>query len=99
MGCVYFIKHIGVDGVKIGCTKEDNPSKRLRSFNTYSPNGVELIDYFKCKNYNEVEEKIHAKYKSYRMNGEFFDISGKYIDYMIKTYSIHEVLTNDGVVL
>lgn len=75
MGCVYFIKHNGVDPIKIGFTKDDTPFERLKAFNTYSPFGCKLIGYFNCDNFKEVEAEIHSKNKHLRRNGEFFDIS------------------------
>lgn len=33
-GCVYFFKHVGVDGIKIGCSSKENLLHRFEQFQT-----------------------------------------------------------------
>ena len=85
---VYFFKHKGIKGVKIGKTSGDGVSERFSSFKTYSPNGAEILGYFETKNGIRDEGEIHKKYKNNRMNGEFFDITDYDIDKIINCYSV-----------
>jgi len=74
-GCVYFFKHRGVDGVKIGYSNHPEPSGRFESFKTYCPTEPLLLGFITTSKAKELETKLHRKFKQKRMNGEWFDIS------------------------
>jgi hypothetical protein len=74
-GCVYFFKHKGIDAIKIGMTNKSNPKNRFSSLKTYSPNGASIIGYIETPHFQELESLLHEKYKSKRLNGEWFDIT------------------------
>ena len=76
-GSVYFIKHKGLNPVKIGYSSHPNPLKRIESYNTSSPYGVEVLGYIISDNSKKLEGKLHKKYQEKRLNGEWFDISIK----------------------
>jgi hypothetical protein len=79
-GSVYFIKHKGLNPIKIGYSSEPNPILRVESFNTASPYGIEVLGYIVCKRAKKLESQLHDKYKSKRLNGEWFDISIKDVE-------------------
>lgn len=69
MGKVYLI----TDGefFKIGVTKGD-VEKRIKGLQTGSPNEITLVNYYESNNYRKVESWFHRKYKTKRMEGEWF---------------------------
>lgn len=79
MGCVYFLKHKGINGVKIGMSSKDYPTSRVDSAKTYSPNGIELIGFIKTKKAKSLEFKYHSKLVDLNINGEWFNVSEKYV--------------------
>lgn len=77
IGCVYFIKHIGLKPVKIGYSSSDNPINRINNFKISSPYGLELIGIIKTIDAKKLETFLHKKYKEKRLNGEWFNLSQK----------------------
>jgi len=80
---VYFFRHIGVKGVKIGKTSGESVLNRFQSFKTYSPNGAEILGFFKTTNGHKSEKELHQRFASQRLKGEFFDISDEIIESVI----------------
>ena len=76
-GCVYFFKHVGIDGIKIGYSANESPIDRFEQFKTYAPYGAELIGFVRSKDPLSLERELHIKYAMVRMYGEWFDISRK----------------------
>jgi len=97
-GCVYFIKHKGLDGVKIGFSNNETPSKRVRDMETYTPTGVDFLGLIITNNPAKVEKELHKKYADKRMVGEFFDISLDEIDFEVKQRNCEsEHARRDGI--
>lgn len=86
MGHVYFLKHRDVRAVKIGMTTQNNVMKRVNSYNTSSPFGIEFIGSIETDTPLELEKEIHNEYFDYRLNGEWFDISVDKAKNMIKRH-------------
>lgn len=61
----------GGDSVKIGTSR--NPTKRLADFQSSSK--FKLVSFFLCRKEDKVEVYCLRKFKQYKKNGEFFDIS------------------------
>ena len=74
MGCVYFVKHKGLDPIKIGMSTHSNPFHRIQSMETSSPFGMELLGFVKTDNPLILEKKYHSKFSSSRIKGEWFSI-------------------------
>jgi mRNA-degrading endonuclease YafQ of YafQ-DinJ toxin-antitoxin module len=74
-GCVYFFKHKKLKPIKIGYSTNESPLDRFDQFKTYAPFGAELIGYIRTKEPLKLEQKLHKKYETKRLNGEWFDIS------------------------
>lgn len=72
---VYFFKHNNVGGIKIGKTSGESVLDRFNSFKTFSPFGASIIGFFETDNGFRDEKELHQKFKDFRMQGEFFDIS------------------------
>ena len=85
---MYFFKHKGINGIKIGKTSGSGVSERFKSFKTYSPNGAEILGYFETNDGLRTESEIHKTYSNRRMSGEFFDITEHDVDKIINVYSI-----------
>lgn len=79
-GCVYLVK-LGKH-YKIGISK--NPKDRLKEF-TLLPYELEEIIVKEVNNYELVEEKLHTKYKDFRVRGEWFELSLEQVE-EIKQY-------------
>lgn len=73
-GYVYFFKHKGIKGVKIGMTNGDSVNDRFKSFSTYSPFGCEILGFIQTDRPLYLENLLHDKYKNLRLSGEFFNI-------------------------
>ena len=85
-GFVYFFRHIGIEGVKIGFTNSETIYNRFESFKTYAPSGAEVLGFIESDNANELEQKIHKEYKHFRMHGEFFNINDVMVYDIINKY-------------
>lgn len=86
-GCVYFIKHIGLEPIKIGYTKNTSPIDRFTQFKTYAPFGAELLGFIQSYSPRELESDLHNKYDFNRLEGEWFDITPTQVKKEILYYS------------
>ena len=57
MGCVYFVKHKGLDPIKIGMSTYNNPFHRVVDMEVASPFGIELLGFIKTDNPLKLEKK------------------------------------------
>lgn len=89
-GCVYFFKHTGLSPVKIGYTNNVSPINRFNQFKTYAPFGAEIIGFIQTEDAKEIETKLHKKYYTVRLDGEWFEISEKQIKTEIDFYTSKE---------
>lgn len=90
-GYVYFIKHKGLNPIKIGSTISYTPYNRISNYNTYSPYGIELLGYIESDNAIELESKLLKYFVDKRLNGEWFDISINDIQSIIEIYKINGI--------
>lgn len=72
---VYFFKHNNINAIKIGKTSGDSVLDRFNQFRTYAPFGAEIVGFFETDNGYRDEKELHQRFKNYRLEGEFFDIS------------------------
>ena len=86
-GCVYFFRHIGLAPVKIGYSSSNSPIARFDQFKTYAPYGSEIIGFIQCIDAKTLETKLHRKYASLRLEGEWFDITEEQVNYEIDFHS------------
>ena len=56
--------------VKIGCT--GNLGQRFRTIETSSPCKVNLIGFYRCKDFHKEESKLHKQFADKRERGEWF---------------------------
>lgn len=74
-GCVYFFRHVGLEPIKIGYSENPSPINRFYQFKTYAPFGAEIIGFIQTEEAKEIESKLHQKYSSKRLEGEWFLLS------------------------
>lgn len=80
---LYIVKHKHIDEYfKIGIT--NNLESRIKSLNTASPTGIELVFCLQSKNARKIENYIHNKYKERNSNGEWFNLGKEELNYIIK---------------
>jgi hypothetical protein len=82
-GCVYFMKHVGLDPIKVGYSTNNSPKKRLDQFKVYAPFGVELVCFERSSMALIAEQIIHEKFADKRLCGEWFSLTQEDIDYSI----------------
>jgi len=75
---VYLMKGCGTGTYKIGVTADID--SRVKAISTMSSGGVELI----CSGAggSRLELELHRKYKSRRLHGEWFNLSGDDVEYI-----------------
>lgn len=86
-GCVYFFRHIGLSPVKIGYSTNESPINRFNQFKTYAPYGSEILGFIQTKESKELEYKLHTKYASKRIAGEWFEITEEEVNREVDFYS------------
>ena len=77
-GYVYLIK--SKYGYKIG--KAVNVKKRSQLFNVKLPFPIEVIHYAHFDNYTEAETRLHNMFSAKRLEGEWFDLTQKDVEYI-----------------
>jgi len=88
-GYVYFLKHNGLNPIKIGCTKGFSPIKRINCYNSYSPYGIDILGYIETDNHKELEKFLHETFKHLRLNNEWFDLSIEQVNSVISEFKIN----------
>lgn len=84
---------------KIGYTKRD-VEVRINELKTGNPYDFNIIDVYKATKYGvSIENSLHKKFKDYKINGEWFDLSNEDIDkfseYCEFYYNMYESLENN----
>jgi predicted DNA-binding protein YlxM (UPF0122 family) len=86
MGAVYFLKQRNQQPIKIGYSKEKNPLRRVNSYKTYFPYGLEFIGYVSFNNVSqsiEFEKECHNYFKFNKIDKEWFLINEDMINNFI----------------
>jgi hypothetical protein len=86
-GCVYFFKHVGLSPVKIGYSNNESPFNRFNQFKTYAPFGSEILGFIIISDAIELEQQLHKKYASKRLEGEWFDLTEEEVKKEIDFYT------------
>lgn len=89
-GCVYLVKMVGLTPIKIGYSDDETPFKRLQQFKVCAPYGVRLFGFIRSFNAVKLESVLHKRYKAYRLEGEWFDITEDEALKIIEIYSEKE---------
>jgi hypothetical protein len=90
-GSVYFFRHIGLTPVKIGYSTNESPINRFEQFKTYAPYGAEIVGFIQTTEAKEIETRLHNKYQSKRLNGEWFELTDDEIKKEIEIYTSVEI--------
>jgi len=75
---VYAIQEKYSKRIKIGISR--NPEERIKQLNTGNPEPLTLIDKKLAPNKFKDEQKIHNKFNTSRLNGEWFSLDNKQIE-------------------
>jgi hypothetical protein len=70
-GYIYVLKSLCL--YKIGKAKDFQ--KRLITYKTHNPHGIEVIIAVRVRHYDRIERNIHKRYKDKRFIGEWFNLS------------------------
>ena len=85
---VYFLKHKNLSPIKIGHSKDSNPIRRVNSYLTYAPYGIDYIGFIQIKGKENsilIEKKIHSFFKNRKIHREWFDITiNELYEYLLK---------------
>ena len=92
MGCVYFMKHRGLDPVKIGMSTHNNPFDRIEAMETASPFGIELLGFIKTDDPIKLERAYHSKFFSLHVKGEWFSVSVEKINSILDYHNDNKVV-------
>lgn len=76
-GFIYLIEN-GHNEYKIG--KSKNPKRRLGELQTASATKLVLLESVECDYYNNVETALHNFLRTYKLEGEHFDLPRQYVD-------------------
>lgn len=79
-GYVYLLHQIGGTYYKIGRTK--NPNDRIKTFAVKLPFKVEYEALIYTVNMNELERQLHTRFKSKRVDGEWFALATDDVTYI-----------------
>ncbi|WP_100010124.1 GIY-YIG nuclease family protein [Lentibacillus sediminis] len=80
-GYVYFVRESGKRLVKIGKAKDPEERKK-NDFGTLMPYDFETIHIISSDNYHKTEKLFHHYFSDKRMKGEWFDLTGKDINWV-----------------
>jgi ribosomal protein S25 len=93
-GCVYFFRHVGLEPIKIGYSENKSPLKRFNQFKTYAPFGAQILGFIQTDEARDIERKLHLKYASKRLDGEWFNITEEEAEFEINFYTNKEDVKN-----
>lgn len=79
-GFVYLIHDTQTNCYKIGLSK--NPSKRLSSLQTATPNKLVLLHEIETSRMSSLEKELHYKFQANHLNGEWYALSDNDIRYI-----------------
>lgn len=82
---VYFVKQNRLAPIKIG--KTNNLDRKIRDLSASSPYGVSLLGYIKTQYGAMTLKATHELFSEYRINYEWFDISKKDVEELLKQYN------------
>lgn len=91
MSSVYFLKHKDSTPVKIGFSRESNPKRRVSSYGTYCPYGIDFIGFVRFSNLQngfDFEKKAHEFFYINKINREWFNISENQIIDFLKIHGL-----------
>lgn len=85
MGYVYFIRQAEDEIFKIGMTNR-TPKSRLDQLQVTSPFELNIFGFIKAINARKVERQLHKKFRDYRLNGEWFNLSEQQVEHVLKEF-------------
>jgi hypothetical protein len=95
-GWVYFLHNWsdGEDLYKIGISKHEDISKRIKQLSTGNPHDILLVAKYKSDNYNRIETMLHNHFYKERKKGEWFSLDyDKSTQFLIKCDDFDRIIT------
>jgi hypothetical protein len=77
-GYVYLLHVTDTSRYKIGLTT--NLNRRIKQIGKQSPYPIELVHSFYTSNCSKSESNLHIKYDSFRIHGEWFELSDEQVE-------------------
>jgi hypothetical protein len=74
-GWVYVLQMQSI--YKIGCTCEFDPMERIKQLNQSLPYPVALVALARSENAGSLEDRLHFKFESKRLKGEWFELKDR----------------------
>ena len=94
-GYIYLIQSIASKEYKIG--KATSVSARVKSISNTHPQGVELLHSVRSDDYSQLEAFLHRTFAKSRLNGEWFSLNEKDIDF-IKSINSELITVQRGLI-
>ena len=80
MGYIYLLNcWDGEERYKIGVTKHENITKRIKQLQTGNPEEIIELNKFESDNYHKVETMLHRYYGTKHKKGEWFSLEPKQV--------------------
>lgn len=95
---VYFLKHKNSSPIKIGHSKEPNPKRRIQSYLTYAPYGIDYLGHVTVRGKENsllLEKKIHKQFKDFKLLKEWFSIEEKDIVSYLESIGLKYIKNNN----
>lgn len=77
-GYIYLLHAAGTNRYKIGLTTDIN--RRIGQIGKQSPFPIKLVHSFRTDNCVKSEEELHRKYDSFRIHGEWFELTEEHVE-------------------
>jgi hypothetical protein len=78
---------------KIGIAKD--VQKRLSSIKVSTPHSVELIKSWRCRNPLTLEKRMHAQFKQYKVQGEWFRLPEDAVNFLLAIQDLRKEFAPD----
>lgn len=96
---VYFLKHKNSAPIKIGHSRESDPKRRIQSYLTYAPFGIDYLGHVKIKGKDNsvlFERRIQSFFNDKKLIKEWFMITEFDIIDFIEKSGLKFIKTNHG---
>jgi hypothetical protein len=78
---------------KIGIAKD--VQKRLSGIRVNTPHSIELIKSWRCRNPLTLEKRMHARFKQYKVQGEWFRLPGDAVNFLLTIEDLRKEFAPD----
>jgi DNA mismatch repair ATPase MutS len=79
MGYVYLLNSWDDETYKIGVSKYEDISKRIKQLQTGNPSEIILLQKYKSENYRKIETMLHRHFGTQHKRGEWFKLEDEQV--------------------